>query len=102
MLIAMRPAGSSASTMLTVAKRSLGSAAQFTVTSDIQKQVVNELPEDKLTIRDVQKLDGEYVLLVTPPRPVGNRMYATICFQHALFSNRVLAVPMNDQEARGY
>ncbi|KAH9204543.1 hypothetical protein DL95DRAFT_398390 [Leptodontidium sp. 2 PMI_412] len=71
MLVALRPAGSSPSTMLTVAKRALNATSgQFTpVYKDAQ--FVRELPEDRIQIPGMMELDGQYIILVTDPKAVG-------------------------------
>lgn len=71
MLVAMKPAGSSPSTMLTVAKRALNATSgQFTPVNP-GVQVVKELPEDRIHIPAMTQLDGQYIILVTDPKPVG-------------------------------
>jgi hypothetical protein len=34
-------------------------------------QVVRELPEDRILIPGMTQLDGQYIILVTDPKPVG-------------------------------
>ena len=71
MLVALRPAGSSPSTMLTVASRALnGTSDQFTPLN-ASAQVVRELPEDRILIPGMTQLDGQYIILVTDPKTVG-------------------------------
>ncbi|KAK3940117.1 hypothetical protein QBC46DRAFT_354389 [Diplogelasinospora grovesii] len=73
MLVQKRPGGSSPSTMLVVAKRALNAKTtdKFQV-MPMNTQAVNELPEDRITVRDVKQVDGEYILLITPPAGVAN------------------------------
>ncbi|KAI9047636.1 hypothetical protein LZ554_008347 [Drepanopeziza brunnea f. sp. 'monogermtubi'] len=53
MLVAMRPDGSSPSTML---------------------QYVRELPEDRIVVPQVNQLDGQYIILVGQPKAVGETL----------------------------
>jgi hypothetical protein len=71
MLTALRPAGSSPSTMLTVAKRALNATSGQFMPFNPDLQTVRELPEDRIQIQNVNRLDGQYIILVTQPRPVG-------------------------------
>lgn len=68
MLAQLRPDGASPTTMLMVAKRPLNASASgvFQVI-DPASQSVNELPEDRIVVSNVQQVDGQYVILVTPP-----------------------------------
>jgi hypothetical protein len=34
-------------------------------------QVMRELPEDRMQIPSLTQLDGQYIILVTNPKPVG-------------------------------
>lgn len=70
MLAAMKPAGSSPSTMLTLAKRALnGTSGQF-MPLNASTQVVRELPEDRILIPGMTQLDGQYIILVSDgPQP---------------------------------
>ena len=34
-------------------------------------QIVMELPEDRIEVSGLTQLDGQYVILVTDPKPVG-------------------------------
>lgn len=34
-------------------------------------QIVRELPEDRIQIPGLTQLDGQYIILVTTPKPVG-------------------------------
>lgn len=71
MLVALKPAGSSPTTMLTVAKRALNSSSgQFKPVSK-DAQLVRELPEDRVQIPGMMQLDGQYLILVTEPKAVG-------------------------------
>ncbi|CAG8952870.1 hypothetical protein HYFRA_00007584 [Hymenoscyphus fraxineus] len=71
MLAAMRPSGFSPSTMLTVYKRPLNASSGVFQPLLADNQVVRELPEDRIEITKMTQLDGVYVILVTPPKPVG-------------------------------
>ncbi|CAG8979642.1 hypothetical protein HYALB_00011526, partial [Hymenoscyphus albidus] len=75
MLAAMRPAGFSPSTMLTVFKRPLNASSGVFLPLLADNQVVKELPEDRIEITKMTQLDGVYVILVTPPKPVGESMF---------------------------
>ena len=37
-------------------------------------QVVRELPEDRIQIPGLAQLDGQYIVLVTNPKPVGKKV----------------------------
>jgi hypothetical protein len=71
MLAALRPAGSSPSTMLTVAKRALNATSGQFMPFNPDLQVVRELPEDRIQIQNVTRLDGQYIILVTQPKAAG-------------------------------
>ncbi|KAH7371912.1 hypothetical protein BKA64DRAFT_269344 [Cadophora sp. MPI-SDFR-AT-0126] len=71
MLVALRPAGSSPSTMLTVAKRALNASSGQFVPVNKDAQLVLELPEDRIQIPGMMQLDGQYIILVTDPKAVG-------------------------------
>jgi hypothetical protein len=90
--------------MLAAAKRPLGSQGQFTVTGDVSQQVVNEIGQTTVVVRDMRQLDGEYVLLVTPPASVPNCMSWNLGDPQTL-SNKLISlsiVPKSDREAKGY
>lgn len=78
MLVAMRPQQSSPSTMLTVAKRGLNSGNQPFVPINPNIQSVRELPEDRILLPQMSQLDGEYVILVTPAKPVGESEFSVL------------------------
>lgn len=71
MLVALKPAGSSPSTMLVVAKRSLNTSSEQFVPVNADAQVVRELPDDRILVPGVSQLDGQYVILITDPKSVG-------------------------------
>jgi len=71
MLVALKLAGSSPSTMLVVAKRSLNTSSEQFVPVNADAQVVRELPEDRILVPGVSQLDGQYVILITDPKSVG-------------------------------
>ncbi|CZS99040.1 uncharacterized protein RAG0_07538 [Rhynchosporium agropyri] len=71
MLAAMKPDGSSPSTMLMVARRPLNATSGTFLPFNQDSQYVRELPQDKVVLPQVSQLDGQYVLLVTQPKPVG-------------------------------
>ena len=71
MLAALKPAGSSPSTMLTVARRALNATSGQFTPFNADAQVVRELPEDRIQIPGVTQLDGQYIILVTQPKPTG-------------------------------
>jgi len=72
MLVALRPAGSSPSTMLTVAKRALNATSGQFMPFNPDQQTVLELPEDRIQIQNITQMDGQYIILVTQPKDVGN------------------------------
>jgi len=71
MLAAMRPMGASPSTMLTVAKRALNATSGQFMPFNTDAQTVRELPEDRIQIQNVNRLDGQYIILVTTPKGPG-------------------------------
>jgi hypothetical protein len=71
MLAALKPMGSSPSTMLTVAKRALNATSGQFMPLMADSQVVRELPEDRIQIPGMTQLDGQYIILVADPKPVG-------------------------------
>lgn len=73
MLAAMRPMGASPSTMLTVAKRPLNATSGQFMPFNTDAQTVRELPEDRIQIQNVNRLDGQYIILVTTPNVPGKR-----------------------------
>lgn len=77
MLVAMKPAGSSPSTMLTVAKRALNATSGQFLPVNPDAQQVRELPEDRISIPGMTQLDGQYIILVTEPKPVGETLPAS-------------------------
>jgi hypothetical protein len=70
-LVAMKPSGSSPSTMLTVAKRALNATSGQFLPLNPSVQVVRELPEDRIKVPGMDQLDGQYVVLVGEPKAVG-------------------------------
>jgi hypothetical protein len=71
MLVALKSMGSSPSTMLTVAKRALNATSGQFLPVGPNTQVVRELPEDRILLPAAKQLDGQYIILVTDPKPVG-------------------------------
>ena len=71
MLAQLRPGGSSPTTMLAVAHRPLNaSAATVYQVVDRASQQVHELSEDRIVVSNMRQVDGQYVVLVTPPTNV--------------------------------
>jgi hypothetical protein len=70
MLANLKPAGSSPSTMLTVAKRALNATSGQFQPINANSQVVLELSEDRILVGGLTELDGQYIILVTPPKTV--------------------------------
>lgn len=68
MLVALRPTGSSPSTMLTVAKRALNASSSHFMPVHKDTQFVRELPEDRIQLPGMTQLDGQYIILVTNPQ----------------------------------
>ncbi|KAL8412762.1 hypothetical protein RB596_009357 [Gaeumannomyces avenae] len=68
MLMAFQPGPSSPADMLTVAKRPLNASAT-TVFQQVSPKYrfVSGLPEDRIVISNIEQVDGQYVVLVTPP-----------------------------------
>ncbi|KAG4419274.1 hypothetical protein IFR04_007593 [Cadophora malorum] len=77
MLAAMRPEGSSPSTMLTVGRRALNATSGTFLPFNRVVQFVKELPDDKVVVPQVTQLDGQYIILVTQPKAVGESNYST-------------------------
>lgn len=75
MLVAMKPSGSSPSTMLTVAKRALNATSGQFRPINPGVQVVHELPEDRIIVPGLDQLDGQYVILVGDPKAIGESKY---------------------------
>ncbi|KAH7391362.1 hypothetical protein BKA64DRAFT_710267 [Cadophora sp. MPI-SDFR-AT-0126] len=71
MLAAMRPEGSSPSTMLTVGRRALNATSGTFLPFNRAVQFVKELPEDKVVVPQVTQLDGQYIILVTQAKAIG-------------------------------
>lgn len=76
MLAALKPAGSSPSTMLTVAKRALNATSGQFQPINPGVQLVRELPEDRIQVPGMDQLDGQYIILVGEPKPVGETLPA--------------------------
>ncbi|KAL2063426.1 hypothetical protein VTL71DRAFT_5231 [Oculimacula yallundae] len=70
MLAAMRPDGSSPSTMLMVGRRALNATSGTFLPFNRDLQYVRELPEDKVVVPQISQLDGQYIILVTQPKAV--------------------------------
>lgn len=64
----MLPNGASPTTMLTVAKRALNATSGQFMPINEASQVVNDLGEDRIAVPGMTQLDGQYVILVTPPK----------------------------------
>lgn len=75
MLVALRPAESSPSTMLTVAKRAVNASSGQFAPVNKDAQFVRELPEDRIQLPGMMQLDGQYIILVTNPKAVGGSKY---------------------------
>ncbi|KAI6708799.1 hypothetical protein JHW43_008674 [Diplocarpon mali] len=71
MLEALRPDGSSPSTMLTVGRRALNATSGQFLPFNRDAQFVQELPVDKVVVPQVTQLDGQYVILVGQAKSVG-------------------------------
>jgi hypothetical protein len=65
MLANLKPAGSSPTTMLTVAKRLLNATSGQFQPINANAQVVHELKEDRILVPGLTQLDGQYIILVT-------------------------------------
>ena len=85
MLVALKPAGSSPTTMLTVAKRALNSSSGQFMPVNKDAQLVRELPEDGIQIPGMMQLDGQYLILVSDPKAVGGSKYRNL-FAHLIKS----------------
>ena len=75
MLVALKPAGSSPSTTLTVAKRAANATSGQFMPVNKDVQFVRELPEDRIQLPGMMQLDGQYIILVTNPKAVGGSKY---------------------------
>jgi len=58
--------------MLTVGRRALNATSGQFLPFNPTLQTVRELPEDRIAIQGVTQLDGQYIILVTAPKDVGN------------------------------
>jgi len=67
MLAQMRPNGASPSTMLVVGRRALNATSGTFLPFNPGQQEVRELPEDRIVVRGVKDLDGQYLMMVTQP-----------------------------------
>jgi hypothetical protein len=81
MLVALKPEGSSPSTMLTVAKRALNATSGQFLPINAAVQVVRELPEDRILVPELDQLDGQYVILVGTAKAVGQTLPAAAIVQ---------------------
>lgn len=68
MLANLKPAGSSPTTMLTVAKRPLNATSGQFQPINADSQTVHELKEDRILVPGLMQLVGQYIILVTAPR----------------------------------
>lgn len=75
MLVALRPGGSSPTTMLTVAKRAVNATSGQFMPVNKDGQFVRELPEDRIQLPGVTQLDGQYIILITNPQAAGGSKY---------------------------
>jgi hypothetical protein len=75
MLVALSSQGSSPSTMLTVAKRPLNATSGQFMPLNSASQIVRELPEDRIQVPGMTQVDGQYIILVTQPKAVGQSKY---------------------------
>lgn len=77
MLAALRPQGSSPTTMLTVAKRPLNATSGTFMPINSEIQAVSELLEDRIVVPRMTRLDGQYVILVTAPKDASSTVAVT-------------------------
>jgi len=75
MLAALKPMGSSPSTMLTIAKRALNATSGQFLPVSPDTQVVSELPEDRILLPGMTQSDGQYIILVAPLKDVGQSQF---------------------------
>lgn len=68
MLAAALPGGSSPTTMLTLARRPLNATSGEFLPFMEENQFVHELSEDRILITGVTQFDGQWLILVTPPK----------------------------------
>lgn len=72
MLARLRPNGASPSTMLQVGRRALNATSGTFLPFMPGQQEVRELPEDRIVVRGVKDLDGQYLMMVTQPYNIPN------------------------------
>lgn len=53
--------------MLQVGRRPLNATSGTFLSFNADKQIVRELPEDRIMVKGVTDLDGQYIMMVTPP-----------------------------------
>lgn len=68
MLARLRPGGASPSAMLVVGRRALNATSGTFLPFNDGQQEVRELPEDRIIVRGVKDLDGQYLMMVTQPK----------------------------------
>ena len=71
----LKPGGSSPTTMFTIAKRALNATSGQFQPFNANAQVIHELTEDRISVRGVTELDGQYIILVTAPKNVAQGYY---------------------------
>jgi hypothetical protein len=74
----LKPEGSSPTTMLTIAKRALNATSGQFQPFNANAQVVRELTDDRISVGEVNELDGQYIILVTAPKNVAQGNYTFI------------------------
>jgi len=67
MLAQQRPYGASPTTMLQVGRRPLNATSGTFLPFNPGGQIVRELPEDRIMVTGVKDLDGQYIMMITPP-----------------------------------
>ena len=68
MLVQQRPYGASPTMMLQVGRRALNATSGTFLPFNPTAQLVRELPEDRIMVTGVKDLDGQYIMMITPPR----------------------------------
>ena len=73
MLAALHPQGSSPTTMLTVGRRALNATSGTFLPFNEGRQIVRELPDDKIVVEGIGQLDGQFLMMVVPPSNINRR-----------------------------
>lgn len=68
--MAMHPEGASPGMMLQVGRRALNASSGTFLPFNEGQQTVLELPEDRIVVSGVKKLDGQFIMMVHAPKNI--------------------------------